>query len=47
MSFNLRRLKIVLLLLLGNLSPSTIRYWGVVGVRTAIKASSGWGPWIQ
>jgi hypothetical protein len=45
--FNFRRLKIVLILWTGNLSASSRAYWGWVSVRTAIAASSGWGPWFR
>lgn len=43
---NWRRLKITCLLLVGNFSRSTVRYWGFVGLVTAVKATIGWGPWI-
>lgn len=45
--FNWRRMKIVCLLLLGNLYPSTVRHWGLVGPKDAIRASVGWGPWVK
>ena len=41
---NWRRLKIVWILWTGNLSASNRAYWGWVSLRTAIEASSGWGP---
>jgi hypothetical protein len=44
---NWRRLKIVWILWSGNFSSCNRRYWGWVKLRTAIEASSGWGPWFK
>jgi hypothetical protein len=43
---NWRRMKIVWVLWSGNRHASSRAYWGWVSIRTAVEASSGWGPWF-